>query len=91
MKKLLLVSSLALLLAPCQIQSADKEEVKYEITIEVTYNSTSPEEANKIINDAVLRYKDACKVRVSSEKISDDLITDSGTGIFRIGGGSTTE
>lgn len=44
------------------------DEVKYEVTISVTYNAVTIEEANKIIADALERHKTACNVNVSTKK-----------------------
>ena len=42
--------------------------VKYEVTISVTYNALTIEEANKVIADSLDRHKTACKVNVSAKK-----------------------
>ena len=45
-----------------------KPEVKYELTITVTYNSLNVEDTNKIIVDALTRYGDACKTSVRASR-----------------------
>ena len=53
--------------------AADEPETKYEVTISVTYNAVSIEEANKIIADALERHKTSCKTDVKAKKVGDTL------------------
>ena len=67
MKKLIIV--LSLLLAFSAQSFAD--EIKYKVTIEVTYNAVSIEKANEVMTDAITKHKTACKTKVKAEKINN--------------------
>lgn len=74
MKKLIvaIVVLMALAIGLKAAYAADDPETKYEVTISVTYNAVSIEEANKIIADALERHKTACKTDVKAKKVGDD-------------------
>ena len=67
MKKLIIV--LSLLLAFSAQSFAD--EIKYKVTIEVTYNAVSIEKANEVMADAIAEHKTACKTKVKAEKVNN--------------------
>lgn len=73
MKKLLVLLVIFFLTLPgsgFSGENIDKPEVKYKLTITVVYNSLSPQEANKIHTDALMRYGDACKMEIVTKNIS---------------------
>ena len=68
-KVALLIIILLFASVTCIASEAKKEdEVKYEVTISVTYNAVSIAEANKISSEAIEMHKTACKTKVSIEK-----------------------
>lgn len=72
MKKLLLIllMSIFLLVGSTSVAKEEKK-VNYKVTIEVTYNAVSVEEATKIHNEIIHKHKNACKCRVVTSKIGD--------------------
>jgi len=51
-----------------------KEEVKYEVTINVVYNALAIKEANKIVTDSLERHKTACKSEAFAKKTPDESV-----------------
>jgi hypothetical protein len=72
MKKLFLALTMSIvLLSTSAIATEEKVEevpVKYEVTIDVTYNAVTADEAAKIQRAALIAHKDACKVEIKSAK-----------------------
>jgi len=77
MKKLFLALIMSMVLlstsAIATEEEAKEEPAKYEVTIAVTYNAVTAEEAAKIQKEALLAHKDACKVEVKSSKGSNGV------------------
>jgi hypothetical protein len=71
MKKLFLALTMFIvLLSTSAVATEEKAEepVKYEVTIAVTYNAVTADEAAKIQRAALMTHKDACSVEVKSTK-----------------------
>ena len=64
------------LLLPFSSIAEETEEVAkitYEVTISVTYNAVSLEEANRIMAKANAEHQGACRVEIGCEKNGGDL------------------
>ena len=78
MRKVILVLFVILL---ASVAYAEEKEVKYQVTIKVTYNAISIVKAQAIILDALNRYNDACETKVSAKLVDGvDVLTSTGTG-----------
>jgi len=77
MKKLFLALTMSIVLlstsAIATEEKAKEEPVKYEVTIAVTYNAVTAEEAAKIQKAALIAHKDACKVEIKSVRGGNTL------------------
>jgi len=93
MKKLI-VAIVVLLALPIGLKAtyaADEPETEYEVTISVTYNAVSIEEANKIISDVLERHKTACKTEARAKKVGDTPDISCGTWSVMIPSSVSTE
>ena len=73
MKTLIVALLTALILSSSQCFATDSREkaaeVKYKVTISVTYNAVSIAEAGKMIADSLEQHKTACVNKASTEKV----------------------
>ena len=67
-KVALLIVILLLASITCIASEKKEDEVKYEVTISVTYNAVSIAEATRISSEAIERHKTACKTRINIAK-----------------------
>lgn len=47
----------------------DKKDVKYELKIDITWNSISVKRLKKIMGDIAIKHKNACDVKISVRKV----------------------
>jgi hypothetical protein len=77
MKKLFLALTMFIVLlstsAVATEEKAEEVPVKYEVTIAVTYNAVTADEAAKIQRAALMTHKDACSVEVKSTKATGEF------------------
>ena len=71
MKKIFFII-LATIFIAVPISADEKKEPKYKVTIEVVYNAVSIKEADRITANARREHADACKVKITSKKTSDE-------------------
>ena len=72
MKRLVLALAIVLM-ASVAIASDKQPETKYEVVIEVKYNAVTVKEADRIIGNALRNHTSACKLKVNSRKLSNDI------------------
>ncbi len=69
MKQIFILISILLLSALVFAEEPkEKQDVKYEMTISVTYNAVTPEEAIRLTQEVIMAHSKACKVNVSTKK-----------------------
>jgi hypothetical protein len=68
LKKIIALITLAIVASILTPAWAEDDGVKYKVTIEVTYDELSPEDAGKIMSEASSRYKGASSVSIKKTK-----------------------
>lgn len=68
MKKILVICIILMIMVAPAIGGEDKEEVSYEVTINVTWNAVSSEKAVELVAQILKKHEDACSVKVTVKK-----------------------
>ena len=71
--KRLITALVIVLMASVAVASDLQPETKYEVVIEVKYNAVTVKEADRIIGNALRNHTSACKLKVNSRKLSNDI------------------
>ena len=74
MKKTICLITMFLVYITASVVLAEEKEVKYAVTISVTYNAISIADATEIACDAMLLHQEACKNEIKIKKVNNQEI-----------------